>query len=343
MAEQQPAIGADVTALMVSHQPEPPSSEHPHARVGRFIKENAPMIGGAAGALLTGGASLPLQALAAGAGGAAGSLARGDDLATAGSQGAWEGGTQALGGLAVKGGKAIARGFMRGAVPKNIAKNFEDVDIGQEMLDRGVVPGSARSAKRVSGMSAAANAERDAAAQTVPNMSRRKIIEGIRPIHQKATKGKALEMSEDARDYMRQSAREVGPKGLQGDEALARKDIKQTQATAALNSGNARSAASIPDLANAERGAIVSHLRETPRMATALNESQALMAIDQVMKDAAHSNVVTRGRIGGLTAASLAPIGLGVTAHGLNQGAKVFDPQVVRLLSLIMGGGSHEQ
>ena len=348
MPQQQPPIGADVTALMpqigedvsslmVSHQPEPAPAEHPHARTFRLAKANAPLIGGLIGAGITGGASLPVQALAAGAGGAIGGGVRGDGMAGALMQGAKEGATQLIGGGLVKAGGAVARGLMKGTVPKNIAKDFQgQVDIPREMLDRGVFPGSARSAKRVEGLSTAANAERDAAAATVPNLSRSKVIAGLRPMHAKGVSGKVPEMSEATLEQMRKSAREIGSEGLDGPGALARKDIKQAQGSAALNSSDPRSAAFGSQLADAERGAIVSHLRDTPRMAKALDESQALMAIDQVMKDAALSNLVTRARIGGVAAASMSPIGLGATAHAVNQGRHVLEPQLLRAIQIAM-------
>jgi hypothetical protein len=337
MPQQPPQIGDDVTALMaVSHTPEQAPSEHPHARTWRLVKENAPLVGGAIGAALTGGASLPLQMLAAGAGGAIGAGVRGDSMGDVVKEGAIGAGTQGAGGLLVKGGKAIASGLMRGTVPKTIAKNFDDVNIGQEMLDRGVVPGLAPSARRVSRLSTAANAEREAAAQVVPPMGRSKVIAGLRPLHGKAVAAREPEIASDVLEHMRESARNIGPKGMSGPEALARKDIKQALGKAATNAPNPRQAAMGPQLQDAERGAIVSHLRETPRMASALDESQALMAIDQVMKDAAHSNPVTRARIGGLTAASMSPIGLGATAHAVNQGSRALDPQVLRAMQIAL-------
>lgn len=348
-----PKVGEDVTSLMVSHEQGTPEARPIATGGGRgtgldvrksnqWLRNEAPTIGAGMATLATGGSAiLPLMAAAAG-GGAAGSLLRGDDAATIATEGLKQGALEGAGGAIVKGGRAIAHGLMRGTVPKNIAKNFDDVDIAGTMLDRGVVPGSARSARRVEGLSKVANAERDAAAATVPTMPRRKVVEGLRPLHAKGVTGKVPEMSDAALEQMRTSAREIGPDGLSGPEALARKDIKQAQGTAALNSSDSRRAAFGSQLADAERGSIVSHLRETPRMSQALDESQKLMAVDQVMQDATHSNPVTRMRIGGLPAAALSPIGLSATAHAINQGRKAFDPQVMRLLDLIMGAGSHQ-
>lgn len=336
-----PQIGEDVTALMASHEPTPqPAPEHPHARTWRLVKDNAPTLAAATAAYLTGGASIPVQMLAAGtaAGGAA--LARGDDPRTALKQGAFEGTLQGGGALAVKGGRAVAHGLMKGTVPKNIGKEFDNVDVAQEMLDRRVVPGLRVSQNRVARQSAAANAEREAAAQTVPTMPRSKVVAGLRPIHAEAVAGKEPKLSEAALEFMRESARNIGPEGLTGPQALARKDIKQRLSSAAIN--NPDTAAIAPQLNDAERAAIVSHLRETPRMATGLDESQKLMAIDEVMKDAAHSNPITRARIGGIPAALSSPIGLGVTAHAMNQGSRVVDPQILRAIQIAMLSGQQQ-
>lgn len=355
LREQFPAVASHETNVEPAPIPPPETPTGFHAVPGgrssggydvrksdKWARDNAPVIGATLATTATGGGALPLIA-AATLGGAGGSALRGDDLSTIATEGATQGALQGTLSALKPALEMVARGFMKGTVSKNIAKEFDQVDIPQEMLNRNVFPGVKPSQRAVSRASTAANAERDAAAQAVPTMSRRKIIEGLRPIHQKATAGKAIEMSDDALDYMRTSAREVGKEGLTGPQALARKDIKQLQGRAALGSGNARAAASTPGLADAERSAIVSHLRETPRMATALNESQTLMALDQVMKDAALSNPVTRMRIGGLPSAALTPVGLGTTAHVVNQGSKLSDPRLARALMMLLGERSNEQ
>lgn len=328
-------LAAELGGAASSHEPSEAPAEHPHARTFRLVKENAPLVGGAIGAMMTGGASLPVQVAAAAGGGGLASLLRGDSASDALSNGLIEGGTQGVGGLAVKAGKGIARGLMKGTVPKNISKDFSgQVDIHGEMLKRGAFPGVPASKQRFDRLSTAANTERDAAAATVPVMPRSKVIAGLRPEHAEAVRGKSSQLKAATLDHMRTSAREIGPDGLSGPEALTRKDIQQRLSSAAIN--NPSTAAVAPQLHNAERAAIVSHLRETPRMGAALDESQALMAIKQVMEDATHSNPVTRARIGGVTAAAMSPIGLGVTAHGVNQGAKALSPQMLRALQLAM-------
>jgi hypothetical protein len=332
-------LSASLPDPVTSHEPAPPKDyakfgpmqgmmRDQDERDSRGGLEHAPMIGGSIGAAL---GNVPGAVI----GGAAGTLVR--DLARAnrgdpntpttalgaaqnvGTEGAIQGALEGGGRLVGKGLGAIGHGLMRGTIPKNIAKDFADVDIAQTMLDRGVVPGSARSAGRVGRLSNLANAEREAAAATVPTMSA------------------------DVLEQMRTSARDIGPGGLDGIEALARKDITQDLGKAAVNASNPRLAAFGPQMQNAERGAIVSHLRDTPRMASALDESQTMMALDQVMKDAAHSNPVTRARVGGLTAASMSPILLSSTAHGVNQGSKVVQPDVARLLMMLMNQRSNEQ
>ncbi len=305
-----------------------------------WLKQNAPAIG-AGIATASGGSLLPMT-LAAGGGGFLGAKLRGDETGDAAMQGLKEAGTQLIGTGVVNVGGKVARGLMQGAVPKNIAKEFAgQVDIPQEMLDRNVVPGMPSSARRVSALSTAANAEREAAAQTVPVMPRRKILAELRPSHTEAVMGKKPQMAQTVTEHMRTSAREIGPNGLTGPEALARKDIEQRMGSAALN--NPQTAAIAPQLHDAERAAIVKHLRETPRMEKALNESQTLMAIDRVMKDAALSNPVTRGRIGGLTAASLSPAGMGLTAHLVKKGANAVSPQMLRAIQLALLQGNPDE
>lgn len=305
-----------------------------------WARDNAPAIGATLATTAGPAGLIPAIGMAM-LGGGAGSLARGDEPDQALTEGATQGAIQLGGGLAVKGVRGIARGLMNGTVPKPIAKEYPDINIGKEMVERDVYPGFKASQNSVNAQSAAANAERDAAAETVPVMSRRKVIEGIRPIHQKAKTGKVTKMSDEAMEYMKETFREVGADGLTGPAALARKDVKQLQGSAALNSG---SSAGLPGLANAERAAIVSHLRETPRMERGLNESQIWKAISEVMADNAPSNLVTRGRIGGLPAMALSPTGVGVTAHAVNKAAPALSPDMLRAaLMALMSDRSNRQ
>ena len=259
----------------------------------------------------------------------------GGRLKKIGQEGLIQGGLEGGGRAAMGTVKLVARGLMKGAVPKNIAKEFQgQVDIPREMLERNVLPGVPASARRVSRLSSAANVERDAAAQTVPVMSPSKVIAALWPAHAEAVAAREPQLAEAVLEHMRTSARNIGPEGLTGPQALARKDVQQRLSKAALN--NPQTAAIAPQLHNAERGALVSHLRQTPRMGRALDESQALMAIDEVMKDAALSNPVTRARIGGLSAAALSPIGLGVTAQMAQKSAPLVSPAMLRAIQLAM-------
>jgi hypothetical protein len=345
-----PQIGDDVSALMTSHEPTAGPAKRPEQilaesdpnylpddpDLGKRALSRAPTVGAMAGSMFGG-------PLGAAVGGSAGALVRGDSLKDAAIEGGKQGAIEVGGGLLVRGGRAIAHGLMKGTVPKNIAKDFQgQVDIPQQMLDRGAFPGVPASERRIARLSGAANAERDAAAQVVPVMPRSKVVAGLRPLHAKAVSAREPEMADDVLQHMRESSRNIGSGGLTGPQVLARKDIKQALGKAATNSANPRQAALGPQLQDAERGAMVSHLRETPRMAGALDESQSLMSIDQVMKDAALSNPVTRARIGGLTAAAMSPVGLGATAHAVNQGSRVVSPQMLRAIQIAMLNGEQE-
>jgi hypothetical protein len=310
----------------------------------QWAKDNAGAIG-ASLAVAAGPAGVIASPLLAMGGGVGGGLLRGDSAGEATVEGIKQGGYQVAGNAVGAGANIIARGLMKGTVPKGIAKDFQgQVDIPKEMLDRGVFPGVPASARRVTGLSKAANVEREAAASTVPPMPRSKVIEGLRPVHREAVRGREPDLAQATLEHMRKSARDIGPTPMDGPDALIRKDIKQRVGDSAINNPNAPFGKQLQD---AERGAIVSHLRETPRMATALDESQTLMAIDQVMKDAQLGNPITRMRIGGPTAVALTPAGFGATAHAVNQGGKLaskaMNPNVLRLLDMIMTQGSHQQ
>lgn len=304
----------------------------------KWASDNAPVIGATLATLPMGGGGglipLALRAAAAGVGGAAGSGMRGDNASTM----AFEGGKQALmqggGEAVVNGGRMIAHGLMRGTVPKNIAKEFDQVDIAGEMLDRGVVPGSKQSAGRVSRLSGEANARTSDVARQMGPLSRRDITAGFREPFEEASTAKMSDTATKIAEHTRAVGRDLKG-GISAEGALARKRVLQRQGEAALN--NPETGAFMPQLKNTERATITGLLRRDPKMAAALNESQALMAVDDVMKDAAHSNMVTRGRIGGLPAMAMSPMGMGATAHGVNQGRKIADPRILRLMDLIMG------
>lgn len=314
------------------------------------LSEHAPMVGGMVGAAL---GNVP----GAAAGGAAGALVRdlfranrgdartpktaGAAAGNVGMNAAGQAALQAGGNLAVRGGQALARGVMRGGIPKNIQSDFGGKEVAQEALDTLAVPGSSASAGRVSRLSNEANAARDAMATTVPNLSGRKLIDGLRKIHGEATAAKMPDRVRAIADRAGEIRREVGT-GLDGPAQLARKTILQQEGKAAVNAPNPKMAAVGPQIANAERGAIVSHLRETPGMEQALDLSQRRMGLDRFMQDAQTSSMISRARQS-LPAAMLSPMGLGVTAHGINQGAKALDPQVIRALMTLLSEGSHEQ
>ena len=256
--------------------------------------------------------------------------------------GAQEGALQGIGGLAMKGLKAMGHGLMRGTVPKNIATNFDDVDIAGAALKSGAFPGSARSARRIEGLSRIANERVKQAASAVPPVTARDAAANLRPLYDDAVSARMPERAGSIVERAKGIRQELRG-GLSGEGALARKGILQQEGKAALNAPNPKAAALDPQLADAERSGIVAALRKSPQMAGALDESQRMMALDRVMKDQAHSNIVTRARVGGMTGAAMSPLGLSMTAHAANQGAKLADPQLIRALMMLLGERSDQE
>jgi len=309
----------------------------------QWAKDNAPIIGAALATAATGGGALPLIA-AATTGGAGGSLLRGDNAEEALKQGALQGVTQA-GTMGV--GKLMqlgARALMRAKVPAKVASDFlDDVDVPQAMLDEGVVPGSAASRARIQNLLTAANRDIHTAAANVPQLSRSRVINDLRPIYRKMVMSHEPEMADVVLQHMRNSARNIGPGGLSGAEALARKETKTLLGKAALNAADPRMAALGPQLNNIERKTITSHLRDTPEMADALDKSQKFLALKRVMDDAAvKGNPLNRLSSASPIAATQSPIGMALTAHALNKSAGVV-PDVARLLHALMNQRSQDE
>lgn len=296
-------------------------------------RQNAPSIGAMALAPMGGPLVAPLLAAAGGTGGA---LVRGDApmdaMIEGGKQGLIEGATRAVKPLV----QLFARGTMRGAVPRHIAAEFDNVDIAQEALNRGAVPGSTRSANTVGAASEQANKARDTIAGTIPRVSGGPGLHALTEMYDEAIAAKMPERAADILKRGQQVFTETGGGSMTGRGALARKDILQAEAKAAVNSPTGRTGALEPQLKNAERGAIVQELRKTPGMGEALDESQKLMALDRVMQAQKGSNLVNRARQGGMGSAALSPLGLSMTAHGINAATRALDPNLVRLLDALM-------
>ncbi len=316
-----------------------------------FARDNAPAIGASIAAMsapATGGLSIPAGMLFAGLGGATGSALRGDAPMDA----LKEGGTQALlqgAGNTIKPiVKLIGRGAMRSAVPRTIAREFGgDVDIAQEALNRGAVLGSAKSAKRISGLSQIANQRRDQLAATLPDMPVQGIAAADSEIGKMYNKALVAGMPDDAihmSTHARNAVDELGGPGatMTGQRQIARKDMLQNNARAALNTPNPRNAALDPQLYNAERKEIVSHMRQTPGMESALDEAQKLMALDKAGQEQALSTLGSRA-FGGPTGMVSSPIGYSALGHTLNQGANAIDPNLARILMSLMNQRSGGQ
>lgn len=333
---------------VASHAPTEPKS----SLLDTALKA-APAVGGMVGSFAGGSKLSPAGMALAGVGGAAGEAVRqvgqslrGDfsdvpetvmgRLGKIGTEGLKQGGIEGVGRGAVTGVKTLARGVMRGAIPKGIANKFPQLDVAQEALNRNAVPGLGASARRINRQSRAANAERVAAARTVPDLTARQATSGHRALYDDAVSARMPDRARAVVDDVRGIRRELAG-GLSGEGALARKEILQQEGKAAVNAPNPKTAALGPQLANTQRRAIVDQMRQTPRMATALDESQALMALDKVMQDASRVSSVGRMRQS-LASGLLTPTGVSLTAHGLNKGAPVVSPQMLRAIQIAMLG-----
>jgi hypothetical protein len=307
-----------------------------------WAKQNAPTIGAglATTAAAATGVGLIPAAVVAGGGGFLGARARGDDRETAAVEGGMQSALQLLGGGLVKAGRAGANFLMRGGIPKNIQADFGGKQVAQEALDTGAIPGSERSAARISRLSNEANQARDTAAANVPPLTPQRLVSGFRPIYSESVEAMTPARSHEIAKYAKNSAREIKG-GLSGKGQLARKTVKAQEGKVALNADNSKTANLSSQLANTERDIIASHLRETPGMEEALNLSQRRMGLDRFMQDSLTSNMVNRMG-GGPINMMRSPMGLGITAHAVNQGSRMVDPQILRAMQIAILRGREE-
>lgn len=303
-----------------------------------WAKENAPVIGATLATTATGGGALPMI-LAAGAGGAAGSAMRGDDLSTVATQGAIQGGVQAGGMGAVKLLSGIAKIPYRAAIPKPILDKFSKSDLAAKGIKDRVVLGTTHGADRASAANARAGAAIGDAAESVTPMSARDVQTAFGPKYNKALTGGKIDKANEINAHVRKSMDEIGPGEFTGRQQLARKEFLEQESKPAMAVVNSNMAATNPQLANIERRAIVQNLRRSPRMASALNESQASIGLDRAAQATQNSSIANRMGGGWLNMAK-SPVGLSSAGVAINEGRRVVDPRILRLMDLIMSGGS---
>lgn len=151
VSEPSIADGSNNALADVSAGGEGRAVVHPHARTGAFVKRNLPSIMGGAAAVASGGASLPLQAIAAGGAGFLGARLRGDDRTTAVKEGAIQGALEGAGGAVTRGltgaGKAIYRGLAKPS--KALRDSFGGDDMVRVAIEEGL-PLTARGADKAS-------------------------------------------------------------------------------------------------------------------------------------------------------------------------------------------------
>jgi hypothetical protein len=307
--------------------------------IGERAMQRLPAIAAGATAVAA-GPGIILPAIAAGGAGYLGARVRGDSREDAAVEGLTQGAMQGVGGVAAKGGRVLSRGIMRGGIPKNIQSEFGGKAVADEALDTLAIPGSARSAARVSRLSHEANQGLNTAAAKVPTMKARKIIDGIKPLHDAAVSAKIPGRAQAIANRAGEIRREVGS-GLDGPGQLARNRIKGFEGKAAMNAPSSNMAGLDAQLADAERDAVMKHLHETPGMKDALGLSQRRMGLDRWMKDSENTSMLLRARQS-LPAAALSPTGLSVTAHGVNQGSRAVSPEMLRAIQIAMLNGEQQ-
>jgi len=140
-------------ALVIQRMSHEQPPRHPHAKVADWVMENAPMVGGMAAGLASGGAGLIPAAIAAGGGGFLGARLRGDDRPTAAVEGVKQGATDLAGGVITKGLIGGARRLYGGLLKPNKAlkDGFGDAKTIADTLLAERVPISRGGVEKVTG------------------------------------------------------------------------------------------------------------------------------------------------------------------------------------------------
>lgn len=314
-----------------SHQ-EPPL--HPHARVGTWVKDNAPMIGGGIAAALTGGAGLIPSAIAAAGGGFLGARVRGDDRSSAATEGATQGVMEGAFGLGGKLLKAVAKPIYRAAIPKHIQDKFSQADLAGQGLDSRTWIGTKRGTESAAGAKATAGKQIDAASGSVPGFAASDVQAGFQATRDRAVRARKPGRVSDIDAHVTQSMSEMGSAPMSGADQLLRKEVLEGEGKSAMTAANSRLSPIDPQLANRERRLITANLRRSPTMAKALNTSQAAIGVERAAKATENSSVMNRLSHGGLWNAARTPAGLSGTAIGMNELANVPFAQLLRLAQM---------
>jgi hypothetical protein len=182
----------------------------------------------------------------------------------------------------------IAPSLMRNALgaQQGIRGKFPTVDLEQVALREGAIPGSKASIAGVQASAKAAGKAVNAAADAAPmpaRVTRRMLINSIRPLYQQASMAADEGAQQAVVDRMRQIASEVDGAGLSMREGQARKQLLAQRGKAARSAATPKDAAFGAQIADAERKAITAAQRSSGGMADALDRSQELMALERAM------------------------------------------------------------
>lgn len=308
------------------------------AGLGSRALANAPAVGALAASMLAGpaGGGLLSAIGLASAGGAAGSLVRGDALPEALAEGGKQGLIQGAGGLAAKGLGALGRSVYRLGIPKNVQDKFLQADLAKSGVESGVLLGTRRGVSTARAANTAAGQRAEAASRLAPSLTPKDIEKAFRPKYSKAMLAGKPERAQQIRDHVSKTTAEMGNAPMSGRRQYARKEFLEQEGKSAMNAPNANMAAVDPQLANIERRAIVGNLRKNPEMATALDRSQAAVGMERAAKATQNSTIGNRLAHGGIWNAARSPMllsGAGMATHGARHAV---DPNMLRLAIMAM-------
>lgn len=302
----------------------------------QWAHANAPVIGGSIAALATGGGSIPVSMLAAGAGGTAGAGMRGDSAESA----LWEGGKQALTeavGIPLRLLGKVAKPVYRAAIPKIIQDKFSQAALAESGLASRTLLGTKSGTRTAQAAAKEAGEGIQAAAGSVPSMSGRDIQQAFGPKYNKALTGGKIDRANEINAHVRQSMNEIG-ENFTGKQQLARKEFLEPESKAAMGAANPNMVAVNPQLANIERKAITKNLHLSPTMDKALTTSQAAIGVERAAKATENSSVLNRLSHGGVWNAAKSPAGLSGAAITMDQLSNVPFAQLIRAAQLAQLG-----
>lgn len=236
----------------------------------------------------------------------------------------------------------LAKRVYKAGVPKAVLDKFARADIPGAGVENRVLLGTQQAVPAAERAGARAAQKVQAAAPSVAPMGGPDVAQAFATKRSRAVMGRKPDRVSEIDAHVQQAMQEIGGAPMDGAAQLARKEILEGEAKPAMQAANANLAAVNPQLANIERRAVVSNLRKSPDMNSALNEAQSAVGLNRAARATQNSNVVNRMAHGGLWNAGRSPVAFSGAGIAVNEAKRLLNPQVLRLLDMIMKSGSHE-